>query len=308
MVKEVTYFMDEITGRAYKYYAVASKKEQESRLKIESQEAERYAENLASSYGFSNFRLLSSYLVENIDSIRNAGVKARIKALQNRGISSFSLQDVKDSLKYLVDLAMSDIKGSPINIKIYLDGREVNSYNVNKSEFDETKVELEGYNPTVHYLDNIQKGEETYSYYYLQYPCKSISKEDIVSLLEDFNIQYCDRYMSILKSSLGSNLSREDIYIALESAGVDNWDGYDFARELADEDNQDWFALSPEERLGYLESAGVDNWSYYSDALDDMFDYTSLSNEEKYDLFIENEDFLAKNWSNYTEFKKKLLL
>lgn len=311
MVKEVTYFMDEISGKAYKSYHTAIKKETESRLKLESLESVSYAEALALDYNFSSFKDLVDYLVANIGSIRNAGVRARIKALQNRGIHTFSLKDVKDSLKYLIDIAMNDIRGVKLKIVIYLDNLEVSSYYIEKNQFNESNIFFKEYNPTDNYLDNVIKTEDTYSYYYLSFPYRSyteVTEEDTVAMLEEFNIQSCSSYMAILQSSVISDIEDEALYYALESAGVDNWVGFDYVRELVKADNKEWSDLSPEERIYYLDLGSVNYWDGYDIALDSLFDYDNLSVGEKYSFYIDNEDFLAKNWKDYTEFKKKLLL
>lgn len=64
-------------------------------------------------------------------------------------------------------------------------------------------------------------------------------------------------------------MTQEERYYALEAVGVDNWSGYDFAIEMAEEDGHDWSNLSPKAKMDYLDCAGVDNWTYYSDALED---------------------------------------
>lgn len=64
-------------------------------------------------------------------------------------------------------------------------------------------------------------------------------------------------------------MTQEERYYALEAAGVDNWNGYDFAIEMSEEDGHDWSNLSPEAKMDYLDCAGVDNWTYYSDAFED---------------------------------------
>lgn len=63
-------------------------------------------------------------------------------------------------------------------------------------------------------------------------------------------------------------MDRIDIYYALESGGVDNWDGYDFAVESAEKDGYKWSDLDEETKLDYLEAAGVDNWSFYDEAIE----------------------------------------
>lgn len=55
---------------------------------------------------------------------------------------------------------------------------------------------------------------------------------------------------------------------ALEAAGVDNWSGWDYAVEIAEEEGHDWSDLSDEDKLYYLEIAGVDNWRDWDYALE----------------------------------------
>lgn len=76
--------------------------------------------------------------------------------------------------------------------------------------------------------------------------------------------------------------------------------------ELAEEDEKEWYLLTPEEKLNYLENAGVDNWSYYYEAKVSGFDYYNLDETTQYEYFKENEDLLAEKWKNYTKFKKEL--
>ena len=67
-------------------------------------------------------------------------------------------------------------------------------------------------------------------------------------------------------------LSDNEIYYALEAGGVDNWNGYDEAIDMADADDNDWSSLSNSEKLDYLSAAGVDNWGYYSESLQESLD------------------------------------
>ena len=64
-------------------------------------------------------------------------------------------------------------------------------------------------------------------------------------------------------------LDDDDLYYSLEAGGVDNWNGYDEAIDLADADDNDWSDLSNGEKLDYLFAAGVDNWSWFSESIDD---------------------------------------
>ena len=60
-------------------------------------------------------------------------------------------------------------------------------------------------------------------------------------------------------------MTQEERYYALEAAWVDNWSGYDFEIEIAEEDEHDWSNLSPEAKMDYIDCTDVDNWTYYSD-------------------------------------------
>ena len=75
-------------------------------------------------------------------------------------------------------------------------------------------------------------------------------------------------FKRLLRDQLWDNLTAEDRYHALESGGVDNWLGYSYAIEEAEEaSGEDWWNLDDAERYQYLTNLGVDNWSYYSDSL-----------------------------------------
>lgn len=67
-------------------------------------------------------------------------------------------------------------------------------------------------------------------------------------------------------------LSDDEIYYALEAGGVDNWNGYDEAIDMADADGNDWSGLFNSEKLDYLFAAGVDNWGYFSESLQESLD------------------------------------
>ena len=112
--------------------------------------------------------------------------------------------------------------------------------------------------------------------------------------------------MNIIRADYIDGLTDEQIYYNLSNAGVDNWNGYDFAIELAEEDKKEWSSLSAVEKLNYLEAAGVDNWTSYYEAKTSGFDYNNLNEDLQYKYFKDNEDLLAKEWKNYIKFKKEL--
>ena len=88
-------------------------------------------------------------------------------------------------------------------------------------------------------------------------------------------------------------LNDEQKYLALDYAGVDNWGGYDYAIESAEEDGFDWSELSDAEKLNYLENAGVDNWGYYGDAFEDY----KLNYYDNY--LLEDTDLVEENLKDY---------
>lgn len=63
-------------------------------------------------------------------------------------------------------------------------------------------------------------------------------------------------------------MTQEERYYAFEDAWLDNWFGYDFDIEIAEEDGHDWSNLSPEDKMDYITCADLDNWTYYSDAFE----------------------------------------
>ena len=96
-------------------------------------------------------------------------------------------------------------------------------------------------------------------------------------------------------------LSAEEKYYALEAEGVDNWSGYSYAIEMAEEDGDDWFDMSPAEKYYALECAGVDNWHGYEYAFETKDE--DITDEAIEECFKDNEDYFAKNWKNYKDFK-----
>ena len=88
-------------------------------------------------------------------------------------------------------------------------------------------------------------------------------------------------------------LDDEQKYLALDYAGVDNWGGYSYAQEQAEEDGFDWSDLDDVDKLSYLENAGVDNWGYYGDAFEDY----KLNYYDNY--LLEDTDLVEENLKMY---------
>lgn len=88
------------------------------------------------------------------------------------------------------------------------------------------------------------------------------------AVLPTSNLASYPAFKRLLRDHIWDNLTAEDRYHALESGGVDNWGGYSYAIEEAEEDSgEDWWNLDESDRYHYLDAFGVDNWSYYSDSL-----------------------------------------
>ena len=89
-------------------------------------------------------------------------------------------------------------------------------------------------------------------------------------ILPTSNLATYPAFKRLLRDQLWDNLTAEDRYYALESGGVDNWSGYSYAIEEAeDASGEDWWNLDESDRYHYLDAFGVDNWSYYSDSLEE---------------------------------------
>ena len=88
-------------------------------------------------------------------------------------------------------------------------------------------------------------------------------------------------------------LDDEQKYLALDYAGVDNWGGYSYAQEQAEENGENWSDLTDVEKLSYLENAGVDNWGYYNDAFEDY----KLNYYDNY--LLEDTDLVEENLKDY---------
>lgn len=308
MVKEVIAYKDEITGKIFKTLEEAKKSEQKAKQSSEEKEIEFFANNLAKRYGYSSWYDLIFYLNNNIDKIQNAGVKIRVMQLQKR-LTSFPLKEVQSHLESIVTKALSHIEDKEVTVSIIVDAKTVKSYKFKEHEFDETKVTFKEFNPKKYYLYKTAKRTERPGeifVYFSSYPTHEADFMKTLELLDKYKIKDCYEYMSIIKSDYIDGLTDADIYRNLSNSGVDNWSGYSYAIERAEEDEKDWSTLTAEEKLSYLEAAGVDNWGYYYEAKTSGFDYDYLDESLQYEYFKDNEDLLAEKWENYVKFKKEL--
>lgn len=306
MVKEVTAYKDEITGKIFKTFLEAKESEAKSKEKLEEKEVTNFVNELAKKYGYKDWSELLWYLRSNSFAIKNAGVKLRIDTLAKREVLSFPTSEIKSNLENLVIKALSYVKDEKVTVRVALDKKEIKSYEIKDHEFDETKVTFDNFNPKNHYLGLTSKSNNEYFVYFHSYPTHEADFMKTLELLDKHKIKDCYEYMSIIKSDYVDGLTKADIYRNLSNGGVDNWGGYDYAIELAEEDEKEWSSLKAEEKLSYLEAAGVDNWAYYYEAKSNGFDYDYLNESLQYEYFKDNEDLLAKEWENYTKFKKEL--
>lgn len=308
MVKEITAYKDEITGKIFKTLSEAKESEQKAKKLSEKKEITIFAENLAKRFGYSSWFDLIFYLNNNIDKIQNGAVKIRVIELQKR-LPSFPLTEIQNHLETIITNALSYIEEKKVTVRIIVGAgklTEVKSYEIKEHDFDATKVTFDFFNPKLHYLGKVEKKNNEILVYFYNYPTHEADFMKTLELLDKYNIKDCYEYMSIIKSDYVDGLTKADIYRNLSNDGVDNWGGYDYAIELAEEDEKEWSSLKAEEKLSYLEAAGVDNWAYYYESKSSGFDYDNLNETLQYEYFKDNEDLLAKKWENYAKFKKEL--
>lgn len=308
MVKEITAYKDEITGKIFKTLSEAKESEQKAKELSEKKEITIFAENLAKRFGYSSWFDLIFYLNNNIDKIQNGAVKIRVIELQKR-LPSFPLTEIQNHLETIITNALSYIEEKKVTVRIIVGAgklTEVKSYEIKEHDFDDTKVTFDFFNPKLHYLGKVEKKNNEILVYFYNYPTHEADFMKTLELLDKYNIKDCYEYMSIIKSDYVDGLTKADIYRNLSNCGVDNWGGYDYAIELAEEDEKEWSSLKAEEKLSYLEAAGVDNWAYYYESKSSGFDYDNLNETLQYEYFKDNEDLLAKKWKNYAKFKKEL--
>lgn len=300
MVLEIKAYKNEITGKIYENRYKAIESEEKARKKQEKEEVKQTAENIANELGFDNFREVLNYLAGNEDKVKRIGVKMRINALMNRSVETFSLTDVQEGLKVLIEAAMKEIENISYKVIIKLDNKIVEE--IETKEVD--KVIYKDYNPTKMYYKGEYKEKDSFVKEYVSYP-----KKTVVSLYEaliENDIENFDDFVEDVEdlySDYQEELSNEEKYFALVNAGVDNWSGYEEAIELAEENDEDWHDLSAEDKYIYLSNAGVDNWDYYSDALSPEVDFNDVSADIVEKIFLEYEKDYAEKWENYQKMK-----
>lgn len=94
-------------------------------------------------------------------------------------------------------------------------------------------------------------------------------------------------------------LSDDEIYKTIESNGFDDWYAYDYVRQAAEINGEDWTKLSSSEKLGYMYNLDIDNWSIFEnamrEALIELFTTTKPSklNAEIDDDFVDDSVVVA---------------
>lgn len=295
MVKEILCFENELTGQIYRTKEEAEKSENEiAALQI--------ANDVAKKYKYNNWFELLEYLKENEEKIKSLRIRLYVRALYKKTesmLTSVSSSKLEKGLDLIIAPALKQINNFKTKVIIEVDGKKISDEEV--ASFDMKKFGWNNYDPKLMYLDKVEKeNDDLYVYKYINYPSKEVMP--VIEALKNWNIQE-DSYFKEFILEYIDEFTDAEKYYALQSSGVDNWSGYDFARELAEEDNKDWWNLSPEDKLSYLYNAGVDNWSYYSDSLDELRENSEYSDNQILECFTDNEDFFAKYWSNYRNFK-----
>ena len=241
MVKEITAYEDEFSGKIFKTFLEAKESETKPQSKLEKKEIELFVDELAKKYGYKDWSELLWYLYSNSFAIKNASVKFRIFTLAKKGVLSFSTNEIKSNLENLVIKALSYMEDKEITVRIILGKtKEIKSYKIKENDFDETKVTFDSFNPTIHYFGFTSKCYDEYFVYFFLYPIDEVDTIKILETLDKYKIKDCPEYMNIIQTDYIDGLTDEQIYYNLNNAGVDNWNGYDFAIELAEEDNKEW--------------------------------------------------------------------
>ena len=78
MVKEITAYKDEITGKIFKTFSEAKESEAKSKEKLEEKEVTNFVNELAKKYGYKDWSELLWNLRSNSFAIKNAGVNSTL--------------------------------------------------------------------------------------------------------------------------------------------------------------------------------------------------------------------------------------
>lgn len=301
--KTITVYIDETTGKEYKTFKTAQEKELQNRKF-------NVIETFAKEVGFDGNKQLLEYFIEQESKLPSSNIKLTLQVLKIKNSlykllpsDSEQARNVLKSIWGQTQAALQELQ--TYKLTVFLDNKEVLSktitnYSMEKDIFYEyaTVIDLEK-----HKEKEFVVKENTIKVYFETSKIESsISKWEAFKKADGLNWRTYQDYLYDYRVDLEVELTPEEEFYALESWGVDNWNGYDYAIELATEDGYDYFDLEPEDKLSYLEAAGVDNWNGYFDALKEARTPELTDDDYKKVLDMLVEDGELKNWGNYKKF------
>ena len=296
--KVVEVFVDEYTGKEYKTKASAEKAERNSLLYKIVEESR-----------FSSVDEIKDYLLKN-----EINPKVRFLAkLDWTKILPHNIKLIPEAIAY-TDKFFEDKKEK--TLIFILDNQEVGRKTVSGFNYTENNKAVEISSEFIDVdktilVSSTDKGNNIYEYIYQTRQTTPVIDEWIA--LKAANILEWQEYkdhIKCYKDDIIANidLTTEEEYNALENAGVDNWSGYDYAIELAENGGKDFSFLDDIDKLIYLENAGVDNWSYYYDALKEAREskFEGLSEKDYLNIWNKLPKQTKLKWENYNLFQDYL--
>lgn len=301
MVKQLTIaYKEEITGKIYETLKEAKKAEEKAKKNQIKKFVKHKSEQIAKEFGFESYKTLLEYLDNNIDKIKTPFIKIRTQALIPFTVTQFSLEQIKNVVQPLIQKAIIEIENITSKAIIKLDGKVVEEVDtINPQE-----IEYKDFNPMKMYLKEEIEDNGNITKEYVSYPENKVTT--LYEALTQAKISNYTKFVNAIQDRMvdeQEDLTGEDKYFALVNAGVDNWHGFEYAIELAEENDEDWDDLSPEDKLCYLESAGVDNWHFYSEAVYPIPEFYEASPELIEEVFKEYEEEYSRDWKNYKQMK-----
>lgn len=301
MVKQLTIaYKEEITGKIYETLKEAKKAEEKAKKNQIKKFVKHKSEQIAKDFGFESYKTLLEYLDNNIDKIKTPFIKIRTQALIPFTVTQFSVEQMKNVVQPLIQKAIMEIENITSKAIIKLDGKVVEEVDtINPQE-----IEYKDFNPMKMYLKEEIEDNGNITKEYVSYLENKVTT--LYEALTQAKISNYTKFVNAIQDRMvdeQEDLTGEDKYFALVNAGVDNWHGFEYAIELAEENNEDWDNLSPEDKLCYLESAGVDNWHFYSEAVYPIPEFYEASPELIEEVFTEYESEYSRDWENYQKMK-----
>lgn len=301
MVKQLTIaYKEEITGKIYETLKEAKKAEEKAKKNQIKKFVKHKSEQIAKEFGFESYKTLLEYLDNNIDKIKTPFIKIRTQALIPFTVTQFSLEQIKNVVQPLIQKAIIEIENITSKAIIKLDGKVVEEIDT----LNPQEIEYKDFNPMEMYLKEELEDNGNITKEYVSYPENKVTT--LYEALTQAKISNYTKFVNAIQDRMvdeQEDLTGEDKYFALVNAGVDNWHGFEYAIELAEENNEDWDNLSPEDKLCYLEYAGVDNWHFYSDAVYPTPEFYEASPELIESVFKEYETEYSRDWQNYKQMK-----